>query len=101
MGQAAPYGGRLATVPWRSIAEVVLLPPHISAPSDLGTSVGAIGVRLRPDAPLPAGVRGIVREPGEAGPLVTRPVQGWSLDRTRLLAAVSAYAPGVPVVERT
>ncbi len=93
------YGGRLVVVPWRSIAEVVVLPPRVSSPADLGTSVGAVGVRLRPDAPLPAGVRSIIREPGGAGPLVTRRMQGWTLDRTRLLAAVCSYAPGVPVVE--
>ncbi len=93
------YGGRLVAVPWRSIAEVVVLPPRVSSPADLGTSVGAVGVRLRPDAPLPGGVRGIIREPSGAGPLLTRRVQGWTLDRTRLMAAVSSYAPGVPVVE--
>lgn len=100
MGQAATlYSGRPVAVPWRSIAEVAALPPRVSSPADLGTSVGAVGVRLRPDAPLPAGVRGIVREPGGAGPLITRPVRGWTLDRNRLLAAVSAHGPGVPVVE--
>lgn len=100
LGQSATlYRGRLVAVPWRSIAEVVVLAPRVSSPADLGASVWAVGVRLRPDAPLPAGVRGVIREPGGAGPLITRPVRGWTLDRTRLLAAVSAYAPGVRVVE--
>lgn len=93
------YSGRPVAVPWRSITEVVLLPPRVLSPADLETSVGAIGVRLRPDAPLPFGVRALVREPGGVGPLVTRPMRGWTLDRNRLVAAVSAYAPGVRVVE--
>lgn len=48
------YGGRLVAVPWRSIAEVVVLPPRVSSPADLGTSVGAVGVRLRPTSPATA-----------------------------------------------
>jgi hypothetical protein len=94
------YSGRPVAVPWRSITEVVVLPPRVLSPADLGRSVSSIGVRLRPDAPLPAGVRALVREPGGVGPLVTRPVRGWVLDRNRLVAAVSAYAPGVRVVEQ-
>jgi len=77
LGQTANrYSRRLVAVPWRSIAEVVVLAPRMSAPEDLATNVGEVGVRLRPGAPLPAGVRGIVREPGGTGPLVTRPLRG-------------------------
>ncbi|MGI8699504.1 MAG: hypothetical protein ACR2J0_10240 [Mycobacteriales bacterium] len=100
LGQTANrYSRRLVAVPWRSIAEVVVLAPRMSAPEDLATNVGEVGVRLRPGAPLPAGVRGIVREPGGTGPLVTRPLRGSTLDQTRLAGAVSAYAPGLRVVE--
>lgn len=102
LGQrATALGGRPVAVPWRSIAELVVLPPRVFSPADLGRNVGAFGVRLRPDAPLPAGLRGIIREPSGVGPLVTRPVEGWTLDRPRLLAAVSAYAPGVRVVDHS
>jgi hypothetical protein len=84
-----PPGVRLggASVPWSSIWQVVVI----------STPVG-LGIRLRPGAPLPDGMSGVVYDPGDPQALHVRrdlPAR----DADRLAAAVRAFAPpGVNVV---
>jgi hypothetical protein len=61
-------------IPWEHIQSVSYRGPH------------AVGVRLKPDSPLPKGVRGMID--GE----VTLPARGIELDPARLDQAVRAYA---------
>jgi hypothetical protein len=61
-------------IPWEDIQSVTARGPH------------EIGVRLKPNAPLPRGVRGMID--GE----VTLPVRGFELDQARLDQAVRAYS---------
>ncbi|WP_077058010.1 hypothetical protein [Streptomyces sp. MP131-18] len=107
-------------VPWPDIEAIVLWTRRLPA----GATVRYIGLRVRADAeaPGPAGpalrVRGI-RGPAPRAPRIpdlpslpnvpnvpadvvalSRAVHGWRLDRSRLQAAVTAFAPGhVRVVE--
>lgn len=61
-------------IPWEHIQSVAYRGPH------------ALGVKLKPDSPLPKGVRGMID--GE----VTLPARGFELDQARLDQAVRAYA---------
>ena len=61
-------------IPWGHIQSVTYRGPH------------ALAVKLKPDSPLPRGVRGMVD--GE----VTLPARGFELDQARLDQAVRAYA---------
>jgi uncharacterized membrane protein YgcG len=61
-------------IPWEHIQTVSYRGPHV------------VGVRLKPDSPLPKGVRGMID--GE----VTLPARGFELDPARLDPAVRAYA---------
>jgi hypothetical protein len=61
-------------IPWEHIQSVTYRGPH------------AVAVKLKPDSPLPKGVRGMID--GE----VTLPARGIELDQARLDQAVRAYA---------
>ena len=61
-------------IPWEHIQSVTYRGPH------------ALAVKLKPGAPLPRGVRGMID--GE----VTLPARGFELDQARLDQAVRAYA---------
>ena len=61
-------------IPWEHIESVTYRGPH------------AVGVKLKPNSPLPKGVRGMID--GE----VTLPARGFELDQARLDRAVRAYA---------
>jgi hypothetical protein len=61
-------------IPWNHIESVTYRGPH------------ALAVKLKPDSPLPRGVRGMIE--GE----VTLPARGLELDEARLDQAVRAYA---------
>jgi hypothetical protein len=84
-------------VPWSSIREVVV---WNAGPAGLGASgEPEVGVRLRPDAPLPRGVPAIIHDPSDpdaVAPELRTAIPG--LDRARLEAAVQAHGGGVTVV---
>lgn len=61
-------------IPWEHIQSVAYRGPH------------ALGVKLKPDSPLPKGVRGMID--GE----LTLPARGFELDQARLDQAGRAYA---------
>ena len=72
-------------VPWTSVRRVVVNP-----------TAASVGVLLLPDAPRPAGLRGLIRDPARPDaldPQLVREVPG--LDAAAVRAAVSAH--GVPV----
>jgi hypothetical protein len=87
--------GRLATgarsrhIPWSSVAQVVV--------ADLGDGRPVrVGLRLRPGAPLPWGVRAVIGDPSDRRslqPELAQDVPAAALDRARLAAAVRAFAP--------
>lgn len=81
-----------ASVPWPSVAAIVVARGR----------PGWVGVRLRPGAPLPRGVRGIVEDPADPSLVAAglrRPIIGWVLDPHRLVRAVSLFGPHAAVVE--
>jgi hypothetical protein len=84
-----------ALVPWSSIREVVL---WNAGPAGLGGGEPEVGLRLRPDAPLPDSMGSLIYDPAhpdEVPPELRRTVRG--LDRARLETAVRQHG-GVPVV---
>ncbi|WP_346125668.1 hypothetical protein [Micromonospora coerulea] len=93
-------------VPWRDIAAVVLFYQYVRWPA----RILYLGLQLHPSASAPAGAaragsfehwsleRFLPHVPVEASS-VSRQVNGWRLDRRRLVAAVRTYAPDVPVIE--
>jgi hypothetical protein len=88
-------GGTTTLVPWSSIREVVL---WNAGPAGLGGGEPEIGLRLRPDAPLPEAVGSLIYDPAhpdEVPPELRMRVP--RLDRAKLEAAVKANG-GVPVV---
>lgn len=91
------FGGSGTTtlVPWSSIREVVLFN---AGPAGLGGGEPEVGLRLRPDAPLPDSIGALIYDPAhpdEVPPQLRMTVRG--LDRAKLEAAVQANG-GVPVV---
>ena len=102
-GRVAPYGfygstggqptetGRVHA-PWPSVAAVLLYP-------DGPTGGQAVGIRLRPGAPLPQGVPAVVRNATGVAEPIRRPLGGVVIDRRRLVEAVAAFGHGVPVLE--
>jgi hypothetical protein len=79
---------RRAFVPWSSIHSVV-------------TEGEQVGVRLRPDAPLPQGVRGVIRDPAgtpQVPPGLRHRIR--RLDSDALGRAVAAFGGGVGVEYR-
>ncbi|MFI1331013.1 hypothetical protein ACH4U7_12910 [Streptomyces sp. NPDC020845] len=89
-------------VPWQDITAVVLWRQHSAA------SIPYIGLARREGAPaVPGSIRGPVGRTAmralaphlPADVDISRPESGWGLDRERLSAAVSLFAPGVPVVD--
>ncbi len=96
-GRGVRFGGRNTTtlVPWSSIREVVL---WNAGPAGLGGGEPEVGLRLRPDAPLPDSVGSMIYDPAHpdaVAPELRTRVPG--LDRAKLEAAVSAHGR-VPVV---
>jgi hypothetical protein len=96
-GRGVRFGGRNTTtlVPWTSIREVVL---WNAGPAGLGGGEPEVGLRLRPDAPLPDSMASLIYDPAhpdEVPPQLRMTVRG--LDRAKLEAAVKAHG-GVPVV---
>ncbi|UCM91176.1 hypothetical protein [Streptomyces marincola] len=92
-GPAAPAGAgpRYVGVRVRAAAEAPAWPPRAAAPAARVPSRVAAAPPARAD--LPAG-------PPRDGAVLGRAIQGWRLDRARLLAAVAAFAPeGVRVVD--
>ena len=101
-----PWLGRSVLVRWRDIRAVAVFHQYARWPARLMY----VGLKLGPDASAPEGtpragsflhrsyVRLIPHVPIDVS-TVSRPVNGWRLSRRRLVAAVQAYAPGVPVIE--
>jgi hypothetical protein len=88
-------GETTTLVPWSSIREVVLLN---AGPAGLGGGEPEVGLRLRPEAPLPDSLGSLIYDPAhpdEVAPELRVTVRG--LDRAKLEAAVEAHG-GVPVV---
>jgi hypothetical protein len=84
--------GGVPVVPWASIRAVVVWNPFAGTPE--------VGVRLRPDAPLPRGVRALVHDPAHPDDVAPELRVGVpNLDRERLAAAVQAHGGGVPLVD--
>jgi hypothetical protein len=84
-------------VPWSSVQEVVV---WNTGPAGLVAGTPEVGVRLRPDAPLPRGVRSLVHDPAHpdaVAPELRTTVP--NLDHERLAAAVQAHGGGVPLVD--
>jgi hypothetical protein len=82
-------------VPWSSIREVVL---WNTGPAGLGGGEPEVGLRLRPDAPLPDSLSSLIHDPAnpdEVPPELRTTVRG--LDPAKLEAAVREHG-GVPVV---
>jgi hypothetical protein len=82
-------------VPWSSIREVVL---WNAGPAGLGGGEPEVGLRLRPDAPLPDSMGSVIHDPAhpdDVPPELRVTVRG--LDRAKLEAAAKAHG-GVPVV---
>jgi hypothetical protein len=80
---------------WTSIHEVVFCEPGVAANP-------AIGLRLRPDAPLPKGMKSIVHNPRNPDN-VPEPLcaSARNLNPARLAAAVKEFGGGVPLVRNT
>jgi hypothetical protein len=96
-GRGVRFGGRNTTtlVPWSSIREVVL---WNAGPAGLGGGEPEVGLRLRPDAPLPDSMGSLIHDPAhpdEVPPALRTTVP--RLDRAKLEAAVRQHG-GVPVV---
>ena len=92
------YGDRRALraqVPWSSVDEVLLVAS--------GVGEEEVAVRLRDDAPLPWGVKGVIRDPDAADPVAPElrtSIPPGKLDRPALAGAVAAFG-GVTVQDRT
>jgi hypothetical protein len=88
-------GETTTLVPWPSIREVVL---WNAGPAGLGGGEPEVGLRLRPDAPLPDSLGSLIYDPAhpdEVPPELRMRVP--RLDRAKLEAAVKANG-AVPVV---
>jgi hypothetical protein len=84
--------GGMPVVPWSSIREVVVWNRLAGTPE--------VGVRLRPEAPLPRGVRSMVIDPAHPDDVVPElRTEVPSLDRERLAAAIQAHGGGVPLLD--
>jgi hypothetical protein len=95
------FGGRgrrgdNVVVPWSSIRQVVV---WNAGPAGLGGGVPEVGLRLRPDAPMPSAVGSLIHDPDHPDdvPPVLR-IEVRDLDRDRLDQAVQAHGGGVPLV---
>jgi len=85
--------GRSVSVPWTSIREVAFHGPGVVAADP------AIGLRLRPEAPLPDGMKSIVHDPSNPDN-IPEPLRASvrNLDHEKLTAAVREFGGGVPLV---
>ncbi|TYB64744.1 hypothetical protein FXF51_19995 [Nonomuraea sp. PA05] len=102
-GSPARYSATTAHVPWEDITGVVLWRQAAG-----GASVPYVGVTRRQGAPALPGdnpraravLRHLVPVPADVA-ISSRTVTGWRLDKDRLVAAVSHFAPGIPVKEHS
>lgn len=88
-------GETTTLVPWSSIREVVL---WNAGPAGLGGGEPEVGLRLRPDAPLPDSLGSLIYDPAhpdEVPPELRMRVP--RLDRAKLEAVVKAHG-GAPLV---
>jgi hypothetical protein len=100
-GSPARYGATTSHVPWDDITGLVLWRQHIG-----GTSMPYVGLIRREGAPALPGddsrMRAVLEHlapvPAEVA-IASRAVNGWHLDKERLVAAVARFAPAVPVHE--
>lgn len=85
--------GRSVSMPWTSIREVVFYEPGVVAADP------AIGLRLRPDASLPKGMKSIIHDPRDPD-AVPEPLRASAryLDPASLSTAVNEFGGGVPLV---
>jgi hypothetical protein len=89
--------GNTTLLPWSSIREVVL---WNAGPAGLGGGEPEVGLRLRPDAPLPDSMGAMIYDPAHADevpPELRVTVRG--LDRAKLEAAVRRHGGGVRLIE--
>jgi hypothetical protein len=89
-------GDATTLVPWSSIREVVL---WNAGPAGLSGGEPEVGLRLRPDSPLPDSLRSLIYDPNHPDevPRELR-ITVRNLDRDRLAGAVEANGGGVPLV---
>ncbi|MFD0414861.1 hypothetical protein [Streptomyces sp. NPDC127108] len=101
-GAPAKYEKQKAFVPWADITSVVVWHQQTT-----GQGIDHIGLNRRPGAPqLPGPNSKMTQISAERiAPhveyellLASRPINLWRLDPERLLAAVDAFAPNVPVL---
>lgn len=98
-GSPARYRATTSHVPWGDITGFVLWHQAVGS-----TSLPYVGVTRRKDAPpLPgdgptarAALGALVPVPADVA-LSSRAVNGWRLDRDRLAAAVTHFAPAIPI----
>ncbi len=98
-GSPARYRATTAHVPWVEITGVVLWQQAAGH-----SSVPCVGVTRREGAPALSGdgpkaravLEHLVPVPADVA-MASRAVTGWRLDRERLRAAVTHFAPGLPV----
>lgn len=107
LGLAPPWpANRSAFIPWPDVEAIVVWRQAAGR-----ASLGYIGVQRRPGAPPLPGSASSPRlrrvnkafAPDylpEALVADSRPINFWRLDTKKLAAAVSQFAPGVPVVDR-
>ena len=85
------------TVPWSSVDEVLVV--------SSGVGGEQVAVRLRPEAPLPWNVRGVIRDPSAPDPVppeLRTDIPAGKLDRTSLERAVAGFGGGaVRVAQQT
>jgi hypothetical protein len=103
-GAPARYAGQTAFVPWRDVSAVVLWQQRTAAL----TPMRYVGLRRQPGAPaLPGPNASLSREQtSRLAPhidhdlfLASRHINLWALDRERLVDALHAFAPQVPLQE--
>jgi hypothetical protein len=102
------YGVRLGAVmvPWSWVGQVVVSRPERAASAFIGDSPPPpqVGLRLRPGAPLPAGMSALITDPRDplAIPEQLRsPESGPAIDPRAVCEAVRRWAPAdVVLVER-
>jgi hypothetical protein len=101
-----PWTGPTVSVPWRAIRTVALFHQYGRWPARMLF----VGLELGPAASVPEGTprpgsfmhrsySGLIPHVPVEISTVSRPVNGWRLSRRRLVTAVSAFAPAVPVIE--
>jgi hypothetical protein len=98
-GSPARYGATTSHVPWNDITGLVLWRQHVG-----GTSMPYVGLIRREGAPALPGddsrmravLEHLVPVPADVA-IASRAVNGWRLDKDRLVTAIARFAPAVPV----